>query len=177
MRPSRVPPSSRRRIHSSSRHGRSGSSARASPGATRRAATRESTGDSTSMTRRVARHDRSSSASRGQRCPELHRCTVGRCRTREGRDRRPAHFQATDRGHAGSGRRGRVLRFTMGQAPAPPAPDRAELLDGKGIDYPHVAGANVTHRRAARARAAAPDQAVMFGAGADGLPGPGPDPD
>jgi DNA modification methylase len=39
----------------------------------------------------------------------------------------------------------------------------AQLLDGRGIDYPHVVGANVTHRRAARARAAAPDQSVLFG--------------
>lgn len=29
-----------------------------------------------------------------------------------------------------------------------------ELLDGKGIDYPHVTGANVTLRRAQRARPA-----------------------
>lgn len=27
-----------------------------------------------------------------------------------------------------------------------------ELLDGRGVDYPRVTGANVTHRRAARAR-------------------------
>lgn len=27
-----------------------------------------------------------------------------------------------------------------------------ELLDGKGIDYPHVSGSNVTLRRAQRAR-------------------------
>lgn len=41
----------------------------------------------------------------------------------------------------------------------------AELLDGKGIDYPHVAGSNITHRHATRAKAAAPDQAVLFGDG------------
>jgi DNA modification methylase len=40
-----------------------------------------------------------------------------------------------------------------------------QLLDGRGIDYPHVTGANVTHRRATRARAAAPDQAALFGQG------------
>src|SRR5207237_362060 len=27
-----------------------------------------------------------------------------------------------------------------------------ELLDGRGIDYPHVTGSNVTHRRAERER-------------------------
>ncbi len=32
-----------------------------------------------------------------------------------------------------------------------------ELLDGKGVDYPHVTGSNVTHRRAQRARAAGPE--------------------
>jgi hypothetical protein len=38
-----------------------------------------------------------------------------------------------------------------------------ELLDGKGIDYPHVTGANVTHRRAQRARAAGPEAIELFG--------------
>jgi len=38
-----------------------------------------------------------------------------------------------------------------------------ELLAGKGIDYPHVTGANVTHRRAARAKAAAPESLELFG--------------
>ena len=42
-----------------------------------------------------------------------------------------------------------------------------ELLAGKGIDYPHVAGANVTHRRAARAKAPAPDQPSLFPDGAE----------
>jgi DNA modification methylase len=37
-----------------------------------------------------------------------------------------------------------------------------ELLDGRGVDYPHVTGANVTHRRAARAAAAPGQQAGMF---------------
>jgi hypothetical protein len=27
-----------------------------------------------------------------------------------------------------------------------------ELLDGKSVDYPHMTGGNVTHRRAARAK-------------------------
>jgi len=38
-----------------------------------------------------------------------------------------------------------------------------ELLDGKGIDCPHVTGANVTHRRAQRARAAGPEAMELFG--------------
>lgn len=37
-----------------------------------------------------------------------------------------------------------------------------ELLAGKGIDYPHVTGSNVTHRRAACATAALPDQTALF---------------
>lgn len=37
-----------------------------------------------------------------------------------------------------------------------------ELLDGKGIDYPHVTGANVTLRRANRARPVAPESLEMF---------------
>ena len=38
----------------------------------------------------------------------------------------------------------------------------AQMLGGLAIDYPHVAGANVTHRRAARASEAAPDQPGLF---------------
>ena len=37
-----------------------------------------------------------------------------------------------------------------------------QLLAGQGLDYPHVTGANVTHRRAARARAEAPDSLKLF---------------
>jgi hypothetical protein len=37
-----------------------------------------------------------------------------------------------------------------------------QLLDGQGIDYPHVTGSNVTHRRAARARADAPEVLELF---------------
>ncbi len=37
-----------------------------------------------------------------------------------------------------------------------------QLLDGQGIDYPHVTGANVTHRRAARARGSQPEALEMF---------------
>ena len=37
-----------------------------------------------------------------------------------------------------------------------------ELLDGKGIDYPHVTGANVTHRRASRAKGNEAQQASLF---------------
>ncbi len=40
----------------------------------------------------------------------------------------------------------------------------AQLLDGRGIDYPHVTGANVTHRRAARAADAQPERMELFGA-------------
>ena len=42
-----------------------------------------------------------------------------------------------------------------------------ELLDGKGIDYPHVTGANVTHRRAQRARAAGAEAMELFGRAAE----------
>jgi DNA modification methylase len=38
-----------------------------------------------------------------------------------------------------------------------------ELLAGKGIDYPHVTGANVTHRRASRATAEKPEELELFG--------------
>jgi len=37
-----------------------------------------------------------------------------------------------------------------------------ELLDGKGIDYPHVTGANVTHRRAQRVRPAGAESLELF---------------
>lgn len=38
-----------------------------------------------------------------------------------------------------------------------------ELLEGKGVDYPHLTGSNVTHKRAIRARAAEPDALPLFG--------------
>lgn len=38
-----------------------------------------------------------------------------------------------------------------------------DLLDGKGIDYPHVTGSNVTHRRAQRAAAKEAEVIPMFG--------------
>jgi hypothetical protein len=38
----------------------------------------------------------------------------------------------------------------------------AQRLDGRGIDYPHVTGSNVTHRRASRVKVAAPDQTALF---------------
>ena len=38
-----------------------------------------------------------------------------------------------------------------------------ELLDGKGIDYPHVTGANVTHRRAQRAQTDQAEALPLFG--------------
>jgi site-specific DNA-methyltransferase (adenine-specific) len=37
-----------------------------------------------------------------------------------------------------------------------------QLLDGQGIDYPHVTGANVTHRRAVPARPDAPEALELF---------------
>jgi DNA modification methylase len=37
-----------------------------------------------------------------------------------------------------------------------------DLLDGRDIDYPHVTGSNVTHRRAARVVVTAPDQPGLF---------------
>jgi hypothetical protein len=39
-----------------------------------------------------------------------------------------------------------------------------ELLDNRGIDYPHVTGANVTHRRALRARTEQAEALPLFGA-------------
>ena len=39
-----------------------------------------------------------------------------------------------------------------------------ELLAGKGIDYPHVTGANVTHRRAQRAQTPEAEALPLFGA-------------
>jgi site-specific DNA-methyltransferase (adenine-specific) len=37
-----------------------------------------------------------------------------------------------------------------------------ELLAGWGVDYPHVTGANVTHRRASRARPDTPEALELF---------------
>jgi hypothetical protein len=37
-----------------------------------------------------------------------------------------------------------------------------QLLDGNGIAYPHLGGSNVTHRRAARVRADAPEALELF---------------
>jgi DNA modification methylase len=51
------------------------------------------------------------------------------------------------------GQHPRLQLFTVG-----------ELLDGRTIDYPHVAGANVTHRRAQAAKAAEAEAIPMFGA-------------
>lgn len=44
-----------------------------------------------------------------------------------------------------------------------------ELLDGRGIDYPHVTGADVTHRRAQRARTAGPEAMELFGQSEGGI--------
>lgn len=43
----------------------------------------------------------------------------------------------------------------------------AQLLAGRGIDYPHVTGANVTHRRARPAREAEPERIELFGRAAE----------
>ena len=43
-----------------------------------------------------------------------------------------------------------------------------QLLAGQGIDYPHVTGSNVTHRKAVAARREAPEALEMFGPTADG---------
>ncbi len=43
----------------------------------------------------------------------------------------------------------------------------AQLLDGRGIDYPHVTGANVTHRRAQRARSIEAEPMELFGRAAE----------
>ena len=45
-----------------------------------------------------------------------------------------------------------------------------ELLDGKGVDYPHVTGSNIILRRAPKAKAAPGTQTALFG-------GPAPDAD
>ncbi len=42
-----------------------------------------------------------------------------------------------------------------------------ELLAGKGIDYPHVTGSNVTYRRAQRARGAEPERMELFARAAE----------
>jgi hypothetical protein len=42
-----------------------------------------------------------------------------------------------------------------------------QLLAGQGVDYPHVTGANVTHRRAERAAAAKPEELELFGRAAE----------
>jgi DNA modification methylase len=39
-----------------------------------------------------------------------------------------------------------------------------ELLDGQGVDYPHVTGSNVTHRRATRAGVEQAESLPLFGA-------------
>jgi hypothetical protein len=39
-----------------------------------------------------------------------------------------------------------------------------DLLGGRGLDYPHVTGANVTHRRAERAPATGAVQSALFAA-------------
>ena len=44
----------------------------------------------------------------------------------------------------------------------------AQLLAGQGIDYPHVTGANVTHRRASRAQAPLAETIEMFESNAPG---------
>ena len=49
------------------------------------------------------------------------------------------------------GRHPRLQMLTVGQ-----------LLDGRGIDYPHVAGANVTNRRALRAKGDPGHQTSLF---------------
>ena len=49
------------------------------------------------------------------------------------------------------GRHPRLQMLTVGQ-----------LLDGRGIDYPNVSGANVTHRRAVKAKAMPGVQASLF---------------
>jgi site-specific DNA-methyltransferase (adenine-specific) len=40
-----------------------------------------------------------------------------------------------------------------------------QLLDGKGIDYPHIAGANVTHKKAAKVGVAPAQTLELFGEG------------
>jgi DNA modification methylase len=42
-----------------------------------------------------------------------------------------------------------------------------QLLAGHGVDYPHITGANVTHRRAERAAAAKPEELELFGRAAE----------
>jgi DNA modification methylase len=42
-----------------------------------------------------------------------------------------------------------------------------ELLDGKGIDYPHTTGSNVTLRKAQRATAPKPEELELFGRAAE----------
>jgi DNA modification methylase len=42
-----------------------------------------------------------------------------------------------------------------------------QLLAGQGVDYPHVTGANVTHRRADKAAVAKPEELELFGRAAE----------
>jgi DNA modification methylase len=42
-----------------------------------------------------------------------------------------------------------------------------QLLAGQGVDYPHITGANVTHRRAEKAAAAKPEELQLFGRAAE----------
>jgi hypothetical protein len=42
-----------------------------------------------------------------------------------------------------------------------------QLLAGQGVDYPHITGANVTHRRAERAAEAKPEELELFGRAAE----------
>ena len=42
-----------------------------------------------------------------------------------------------------------------------------QLLAGQGVDYPHITGANVTHRRADRAAVAKPEELELFGRAAE----------
>jgi DNA modification methylase len=42
-----------------------------------------------------------------------------------------------------------------------------QLLAGQGVDYPHVTGANVTHRRAEKAASAKPQELELFGRAAE----------
>jgi len=42
-----------------------------------------------------------------------------------------------------------------------------QLLAGQGVDYPHITGANVTHRRAGKAASAKPEELELFGRAAE----------
>ncbi|MDP9224535.1 MAG: site-specific DNA-methyltransferase, partial [Actinomycetota bacterium] len=73
--------------------------------------------------------------------------------------------EAAEAGFYVSGEDGRLKENPWGQKyPRIQLLTVRELLDGRGIEYPHITGANVTLRRAQRARDAVPEKIELFAA-------------